>query len=164
MGNDPRLQVPEYSDVLRAEPDSMPPAAVPARPVLPRRLWGLLIGDKSLAGSSPTVIGASCFFYMSVSLAMNLCNKQISHFNDIPTTIVAMQMAFACVFIGLLLFRTLRFGCWSDVTRWGLTVPIFWSLSICFNMLALEKTGVRRKRCREMPTHSDPVRSMRDPS
>ena len=108
------------------------------------RALALLKGGKRRQpgeASSGAVVWA-CAFYMIVSIGMNMINKEVSHFNDIPATIVGMQMAFAAVSVGLLLFRTLHFGNRRDVGRWALTVPVFWSLSICFNMLALQKTGL----------------------
>ena len=124
----------EEGRALKPKPDPLASAPAP-RQHLPLPRW--------IRANAQYVTAAACLLYMTVSISMNVTHGAIAQFSSVPLTVAWFEMAFALLVLLIFLPKTLHFGKKQDVITWASTMPIFFSLAIGFNMLALRTTGLQ---------------------
>ena len=140
----------------RPTPDEAPPAE-PRQPIYPKVMAVVRTLFSKNRDQPPwwTVLFA-CLLYMIVSMNMYHTNGQVTKFSSVPLTVCTIQLAFGAVILATVLRGTLHFGSREDVLRWGGTIPLFFSLSIGFNMLAMNATGESSPHLHLYPAPSSP--------
>eukprot|EP00933_Yihiella_yeosuensis_P019428 TRINITY_DN1575_c1_g2_i6.p1 TRINITY_DN1575_c1_g2~~TRINITY_DN1575_c1_g2_i6.p1 ORF type:complete len:329 (+),score=65.13 TRINITY_DN1575_c1_g2_i6:74-1060(+) len=78
-------------------------------------------------------IGSWCL----CSIGMMVFNKLAIQNLQLECTLVMLQMAFTCLFLGIFTFRSMHIGSFGDVLRWAIVVPFF-SGMLLTSILALK--------------------------